>query len=106
MRSVDTRRGAPWSATLRADHGFVVDVGHLAIFGDCVDCSTAPTPETGLAMTSPLLHLPGAVAGDGIDAPVAAHYGSFNGEQRALTPATASSTSPTATSSASPGPTG
>ena len=35
-------------------------------------------------MTSPLLDLPGAVAGDGIDAPVAAHYGSFNVEQRAL----------------------
>ena len=35
-------------------------------------------------MTSPLLGLPGAVAGDGIDAPVAAHYGSFNGEQRTL----------------------
>jgi len=35
-------------------------------------------------MSSPLLSLPGAVAGDGIDAPVAAHYGSFNGEQRSL----------------------
>ncbi|KRF35024.1 CAF17-like 4Fe-4S cluster assembly/insertion protein YgfZ [Nocardioides sp. Soil805] len=35
-------------------------------------------------MTSPLLGLPGAVAGDGIDAPVAAHYGSFHGEQRRL----------------------
>jgi len=35
-------------------------------------------------MTSPLLALPGAVAGAGIDAPVAAHYGSFNREQRAL----------------------
>lgn len=34
--------------------------------------------------TSPLLALPGAVAGEGIDAPVAAHYGSFNGEQRTL----------------------
>lgn len=34
--------------------------------------------------TSPLLALPGAVAGSGIDAPVAAHYGSFNVEQRAL----------------------
>jgi folate-binding protein YgfZ len=34
--------------------------------------------------TSPLLALPGAVAGAGIDAPVAAHYGSFNLEQRAL----------------------
>ncbi|WP_435770505.1 CAF17-like 4Fe-4S cluster assembly/insertion protein YgfZ [Nocardioides sp. SYSU DS0651] len=34
--------------------------------------------------TSPLLDLPGAVAGDGVDAPVAAHYGSLYGEQRAL----------------------
>ncbi len=34
---------------------------------------------------SPLLDLPGAVAADGVDAPVAAHYGSFNTEQRALT---------------------
>lgn len=33
---------------------------------------------------SPLLRLAGAVAGDGVDAPVAAHYGSFNTEQRAL----------------------
>jgi folate-binding protein YgfZ len=35
-------------------------------------------------VTSPLLGLPDAVGGDGIDAGVAAHYGSFNGEQRAL----------------------
>jgi folate-binding protein YgfZ len=35
-------------------------------------------------VTSPLLDLPGAVAGDGADAQVAAHYGSFNREQRAL----------------------
>ena len=34
--------------------------------------------------TSPLLSLPGAVAGNGADAGVAAHYGSFNGEQRTL----------------------
>jgi tRNA-modifying protein YgfZ len=33
---------------------------------------------------SPLLDLPGAVGGDGVDAPVAAHYGSFNAEQRLL----------------------
>jgi folate-binding protein YgfZ len=33
---------------------------------------------------SPLLELPDAVAGDGVDASVAAHYGSFNGEQRTL----------------------
>jgi len=37
-----------------------------------------------VAQQSPLLDLPDAVAGDGIDAPVAAHYGSFNGEQRTL----------------------
>ncbi|MGN0063512.1 MAG: YgfZ/GcvT domain-containing protein [Nocardioides sp.] len=35
-------------------------------------------------MRSVLLDLPGAVAGDGVDAPVAAHYGSFNTEQRTL----------------------
>ena len=35
-------------------------------------------------MTTPLLSFPGAVAGDGIDAAVAAHYGSFNKEQRTL----------------------
>ena len=33
---------------------------------------------------SPLLELPGAVAGDGADAGVPAHYGSFNREQRTL----------------------
>src|SRR4051812_22917399 len=33
---------------------------------------------------SPLLSLPGAVAGAGIDAPVAAHYGTLYGEQRTL----------------------
>ncbi|HEX7739579.1 MAG TPA: folate-binding protein [Marmoricola sp.] len=35
-------------------------------------------------MTSPLLALPGAVAANGVDAGVAAHYGSFNVEQRRL----------------------
>ncbi len=37
-----------------------------------------------MTTTSPLLDLPGAVAGEGIDAGVAAHYGSFNVEQRTL----------------------
>ena len=37
-----------------------------------------------MTSSSPLLGLPGAVGGDGVDAPVAAHYGSFNGEQRTL----------------------
>jgi len=35
-------------------------------------------------MSSPLLSLPGAVAGGGVDAPVAAHYGSLYGEQTTL----------------------
>src|SRR5690242_18335537 len=35
-------------------------------------------------MRSPLLDLTGAVAGDGADATIAAHYGSFHGEQRTL----------------------
>ena len=35
-------------------------------------------------MSSPLLALPGAVAGNGIDGPVAAHYGSLYGEQVTL----------------------
>ncbi len=45
---------------------------------------TTPRHDVGTSMTSPLLDLPGAVPGNGIDAPVAAHYGSFHGEQRAL----------------------
>ena len=43
-----------------------------------------PTTNTPTSTPSPLLHLPGAVSGDGIDRDVAAHYGSFNGEQRTL----------------------
>jgi folate-binding protein YgfZ len=43
-----------------------------------VSVPESPTPS------SPLLNLPDAVAGDDIDAPVAAHYGSFNREQRTL----------------------
>jgi tRNA-modifying protein YgfZ len=35
-------------------------------------------------MSSPLLALPGAVAGNGVDGPVAAHYGSLYGEQVTL----------------------
>ena len=37
-----------------------------------------------MPLTSPLLDLPGAVAAEGLDAGVAAHYGSFNTEQRTL----------------------
>ena len=71
----------PLTDRLRDEHNFDVDVGHLTVFGACVEC---PPTRTSDRMTSPLLDLPGAVAGDGVDAGVAAHYGSFNGEQRAL----------------------
>ena len=37
-----------------------------------------------MPVTSPLLGLPGAVTAEGVDAGVAAHYGSFNREQRTL----------------------
>ena len=47
------------------------------------DISTPASGSTS-AVPSALLRLPGAVSGEGIDAPVAAHYGSFNLEQRAL----------------------
>lgn len=36
--SVDPDVVAPLGERLRAEHGFVVDVGHLAIFGECVEC--------------------------------------------------------------------
>lgn len=42
------------------------------------------TNVSELPASSPLLDLPGAVAGDGVDAGVAVHYGSFNLEQAAL----------------------
>ena len=58
-------------------------------------------------MTSRCSKLPGAVAGDGIDAPVAAHYGSLvRRAAHARRRVRASSTCPTATSYGSPGPTG
>jgi tRNA-modifying protein YgfZ len=47
-------------------------------------CTMTDTSTPSHAAPSPLLTLPGAVAGNGIDAPVAAHYGSFNIEQRSL----------------------
>ena len=38
--SVDPDVVAPFADRLRQEHGFVVDVGHLAIFGECVECET------------------------------------------------------------------
>ena len=36
--SVDPDVVAPLAARLREQHAFVLDVGHLAVFGHCVDC--------------------------------------------------------------------
>ena len=41
VRSYDPTVVAPLVEALRAD-GFTVDVGHLTVFGECVDCSAAP----------------------------------------------------------------
>jgi len=36
----------PLGDRLRDEHGFVVDVGHLTIFGHCVDCAEQPTEQS------------------------------------------------------------
>ena len=40
VRSVDPEVVAPFAEQLRAKQDFVIDVGHLAIFGTCVECET------------------------------------------------------------------
>ncbi|GAB6985366.1 Fur family transcriptional regulator [Nocardioides pyridinolyticus] len=40
VRSVDPEVVAPFAERLRAEQDFVIDVGHLAIFGTCVECET------------------------------------------------------------------
>jgi Fur family ferric uptake transcriptional regulator len=39
VRSVDPEVAATLVATLREEQGFVADLGHLTVFGTCVDCS-------------------------------------------------------------------
>ena len=36
--SVDPEVVAPFASRLREEQGFTIDVGHLAIFGECVEC--------------------------------------------------------------------
>ncbi|WP_395690723.1 Fur family transcriptional regulator [Nocardioides sp.] len=36
--SVDPHEVAPLAERLRDEHGFVLDIGHLAVFGHCVEC--------------------------------------------------------------------
>lgn len=44
VRSVAPDVAATLAETLRTDHGFVIDLGHLAVFGHCTTCT--PTAET------------------------------------------------------------
>ena len=34
----------PFADRLRAEHGFAIDVGHLTVFGECVECPTRTEP--------------------------------------------------------------
>jgi len=45
VRSVEPATAAALIATLRSDHGFDVDLGHLAIFGQCVECEAASSGD-------------------------------------------------------------
>ncbi|GAA5147518.1 transcriptional repressor [Nocardioides marinquilinus] len=47
--SVDVAAVAPFADRLRAEHGFVADVGHLTVFGHCVECATARPDGTASA---------------------------------------------------------
>ena len=44
VRSVEPDVATALVATLSRDHGFEVDLGHLAVFGRCVECSEGDTP--------------------------------------------------------------
>ncbi len=44
VRSVDPDVAGALVATLIRDHGFQVDLGHLAIFGRCVECTEGDIP--------------------------------------------------------------
>lgn len=44
VRSVAPDVVAPLVDTLRDEHEFVIDLGHLAVFGECVSCATPDHP--------------------------------------------------------------
>lgn len=41
VASVDPEVAAGLAAGLRAEHNFAVDLGHLVVFGECVECEDA-----------------------------------------------------------------
>lgn len=45
VRSVAPGVAAALVETLRADHGFVIDLGHLTVFGHCEACPPTDPPE-------------------------------------------------------------
>ncbi|MGD9961723.1 Fur family transcriptional regulator [Nocardioides sp.] len=45
VTSVDPEVASEFVARLGAEHGFVPDLGHLAVFGACVDCDAPPAPH-------------------------------------------------------------
>lgn len=46
VRSVDPAVAVPLVAALKSDHGFSVDLGHLAVFGVCAACGEeSPDPR-------------------------------------------------------------
>ena len=49
IRSIDPDVAAPLVAALRADPGFVPDLGHLTVFGVCVECSSGPEVARSLS---------------------------------------------------------
>lgn len=46
VTSVDPGVAAPLVERLRTDFGFVADVGHLGVFGQCVECDPEPEEES------------------------------------------------------------
>lgn len=45
VRSVDPGVAAALVETLSSEHDFVVDLGHLTVFGRCADCEAEPEPH-------------------------------------------------------------
>ncbi|WP_426245923.1 Fur family transcriptional regulator [Nocardioides sp. LHG3406-4] len=45
VRSVAPDVAAPLVETLRSEHGFAIDLGHLAVFGHCETCETPTDPH-------------------------------------------------------------
>lgn len=56
VTSVTPVDAAPFVEQLRAQQGFVTDVGHLTIFGECVDCDAPAAIDDADADAHPHVH--------------------------------------------------